>query len=325
MKLPITKEEMITCESWYHLADYHYIEQNDLPSGIVHCDIGSIKEFFSKIEKFPKRKYIVISSRADFGLHYQEKYPPWKDYAKLAEQLISGNNTNYGYSPITLPATVNSLCNPNDKYSVKCYRYTGSTFNNIPSNVKKWFIANNTINDDERIVSIPFGINGVDGNLECVDAIHNIMSDYNDSYRELDLYLNFQFHTNERLKLYKLYWQSNPKITVESQLPFDQFLQRLLQHNCCLCPAGNGWDCYRTLESLYVGCIPILELNDAMLFYTKLNLPIVFLRSLESATEDLLNNIRQQDMYDDRNQWDLTCVSLSYWKNIIEDCRKLLK
>jgi hypothetical protein len=318
-------QDMIDCESWYHLADYHYTGQDDLPIGIVHCDMGSIPEFFDKI-RYNKEKYIVISSRCDFGLHYQAEFPPWQDYAKLAKQVLGPNNTNYGYSPVTLPAPINNVrCNPYHKYSIKCYRYTEATFDEIPENVVKWFVSNNTIHNDERIVTIPFGINGTDGNQEPKQKIYNKVQSINwNGDRDLDLYVNFQFYTNERYELYQFFSScGSDKITCEKDIEFDKYIDQVTKHNCALCPCSNGWDSYRILETLYLGCIPIIEFNHGMYFYTKLNLPIFFVRDLHQVSEELLGLIRHSKI-SDRSTWNLSTVKLSYWKDIIFRTKELL-
>jgi hypothetical protein len=323
--LPVPQHEMIDCESWYHIADYHYTnERTDFPTGIVHVDMGSIPQFFEKIKNSPN-KYIVISSRSDFGLHYQRDFPPWKDYVKEAGQLLGEQNTHYGYEDVVLPAPIRrGYCNSNDTYSIKCYRWTYATFDNIPRSVVKWFVTNNTIYDDSRITSIPFGINGTDGNQESKQKIYNKAAsiDWN-KQRERDLYVNFQFYANERVKLFYLYSDMGLGI-VEKDVPFENYLDQLEIHNCNLCPLGNGVDCYRNLESLYMGCIPIMELHPGLMFYLYLDLPIIFVRSLECMTSSTLQNIRNTNYIDDRTSWDLEKITLSYWKNIIEENRELL-
>lgn len=319
----ITKEEMIGCQSWYDMADYHYDGQPDLPSGVIHCDTASIPQCFKTMEKFPSRRYVVISSRCDFGLHYQVDHPPWLDYTKLAAQGIGPSNSSMGYANITLPAPVNrDRCNPYDRYSIKCYRFTEATFQYIPRQVVKWFVANNTVLDDSRIVSIPFGINNVDGNE---DAMNKISSRQNRVYNnresiENDLYVNFAFYTAERLRLYQLY-SGDSFATCEQGKSYDQFLDSLEQHDFILCPPGNGWDCYRTLEAIYMGCVPIVEDNAAMRVYARMHAPCIFITSLEAITLEVIKAFRES-WFCDRSRWDLSSCKLSYWKQLIYDARR---
>lgn len=316
-------DEMIDCESWYHLADYHYTGQDDLPSGVIHCDMGAIPEFFSKITN-NGNKYVVISSRSDFGLHYQSVYPPFLDYSKVATMFIKSENSGGGYKDLTLPAPINKdRCTQTDRYSIKCYLYTEATFDEIPENVVRWFVCNNTILDNPRITSIPFGFNGVDGSTDGRDKITNKIANMNwNGDRAKDLYVNFAFYTNERAKLFALY-KPMPFVTAEQNKTFDEYLDQLKIHNLVLCPPGNGWDCYRTLEALYMGCIPVMEYNAASVMYALLNLPVILLESLESFTELLIKRVRQVPLNDRRN-WNLSTVTLSYWKIKIHEARQNL-
>ena len=319
----LPRDEMIDCESWYSLADYHYTGQYNLPSAIVHCDMGSIGHFFDKI-KNNSEKYVVISARSDFGLHYQNQFPPYLDYSKAANTFITPQNSNFGYNDITIPARINKdKCNPTHRYSVKCYSFTDHTFDEIPHNVVKWFVTNNTIHDDDRIVTIPFGINGVDGNKEPGNLIYSRAKYEFDKYRDKNLYINFQFYTNERARLFHLY-QNEKFATLERNVPFYNYVNGLLTHNCCLCPSGNGWDCYRTLECLYLGCIPILEINLGTIFYNKLDVPICFMQNLESLRDFDYDEQLRNSHVNDRSKWNLEKVSLSYWKKQIDKYGKTL-
>ncbi len=321
----ILREEMIDCESWYHLADYHYTGENDdLPVGIIHCDLGNIPNCFVDIAKHPERKYVVISSRSDFGLHYQANYPPWQDYGKMALCAVGPDESKGGYADVLLPAPINKdRCAPWHTYSIKCYRYTEATFPSIPGNVVKWFVTNNAVSDDSRIVSIPFGINGVDGSREAGDKIVdriNKMNWYGD--RGEELYINFAFYTDVRYRLYQLYAKDS-FAKCEQNKPYDEFLDQLMIHNCVLCPPGNGWDCYRNLEAIYMGCIPIVENNTAMRVYADMKMPCVFVSSLEMISSAVLKEIRASWL-NHRDLWDLTKAKLSYWKGLIEQGRNLL-
>jgi hypothetical protein len=286
--------------------------------------MGSIPEFFNKIRFEYGQKYVVISSRCDYGLHYQREYPPYMDYPKAAAMFIGPASSHGGYDDVTLGARINrKRCNPTDQYSLKCYSFTEATFPSIPTCVMKWFVTNNTVRDDSRIVDLPFGINGTDGQKSAGDAIFDKASnmDWTKS-REKDLYTNFQFYTNERMRLFHLYYNMDFG-KVEKDTPFDNYLDQLECHNCNLCPPGNGIDTYRSLETLYMGCIPIMELHPGLMFYTRLNLPIVFTSSLEAVTKPVLRAIRQSP-HNDRSTWDLSRIHLSYWKNQIEKSRELL-
>ena len=41
-------------------------------------------------------------------------------------------------------------------------------------------------------------------------------------------------------------------------MSFENYLQKLSQYKYAICPPGNGIDCHRLWECLYLGVIPIL-------------------------------------------------------------------
>ena len=75
MMKKIKLEEIIGCSSYYDLCDIEYdtITNDDYPSGIIHVHMDHIAEFFNKI-KGNGRKYIVVSSRSDYGVCYQQDF-----------------------------------------------------------------------------------------------------------------------------------------------------------------------------------------------------------------------------------------------------------
>ena len=47
-------------------------------------------------------------------------------------------------------------------------------------------------------------------------------------------------------------------LDVEERLPYEQYLRRLAGAYFCISPNGNGIDCVRTWEALYVGTVPVV-------------------------------------------------------------------
>lgn len=306
----IPANEIITCKSYFPICDYIYEpELPALPTGIVHCDISLIPEFFSKIQH-NKNKYVVVSSYSDFGLCYQSEYPVWNDLKK-AMALFA--NPQIGYRDFTMPARCNKAkCKETDKFSIKCYSFTEATFDEIPSNVLHWFLVNNGVTNNPRLTTIPFGI--AEG---CAERITQY-TPKTDS-RKNSLYVNFQFYTPERADLFQFY-APMPHATVNRELPFEVFLEDLASHQAVLCPVGNGWDCYRTLEALYMECFPIVEDVAANKFLQN-RVPAVFMNSLYNIPEELLVYL---DQCREKVNWDLDFIKLSFWRDKIKETAKTL-
>lgn len=306
--------EIIDCESYYHIADYHYKGQDFLPSGIVHVDIQSLPSFMTKI-KDNGNKYIVICSRSDFGLCLQTEHPPFKDLEKWCGMSVT---PDIGYNGIKIhPRLDLDNCNPNDKYSIKCWSYTSHTFNEIPSNIVHIFMTNCFVSDP-RITAIPFGINGTDGATEAKEKISKLVIDES---RRIDLlYINFQFYTIDRYRLFQHYYGTGATIYTSNRTP-DEYYNDLATHKFVLCPEGNGADCYRMLETIYCGAIPIMPQCQALTPYLNNGSKVLFAKSLIGLTSDQLETIYQQILPMATNN---EKIKLSYWKNLIESKRNLL-
>lgn len=306
--------EIITNESYYALCDYHYKGQDDLPSGIVAVDIQSIPEFFQKITGNDKR-YVVVSSRSDFGLRYQKDGAAWQDIEKWCGMMAT---PDLGYNDVSIPARVDrDKCRQTDKYCIKCWAWTSHTFDEIPENVVHWFMTNCYIHDDQRITPIPFGINGTNGCNEAREKIAGLRP----RNRTKLMYVNFQFYTVDRYRLYE-YYKGLEWVTAyhpSEGRSLDDYLADISEHRFVLCPEGNGADCYRMLEVMYTGGIPIMPMVDGLYFYVKYRLPVLFMRNMYAVNPKDLQSIHIPE-----SQRNYEPIMLSYWKNEFQKSRKFL-
>ena len=207
-------------------------------------------------------------------------------------------------------------CSETDKYSIKCWSYTEATFPIIPDNVLKWFVVNCDI-DDERVVAIPFGVYGNKDDLSHVELIKKYQNI--DRQREKLLYVNFQFYTTDRVKLYHTVKNTfDPQyVTFKNNVPFEEYLYDLGTHKYVLCPSGNGYDCYRTLETIYMGAIPILQrIVGSLLPYVNIKYPMITYYDLYRIEPEVLIATYSTLEYKQQHK-DLTTVYWKYWKNYI--------
>ena len=318
----VSLEDMIHAKSWMDLGDCNYeIDHDDddsIPeSGVVYCNIEHIHKFFAKCER-TTNKYVVISGFSDYGVAYQEEYPVAMDMIKtLSQQAVIGQLIpNLGYGDLSIPSRCDiEKCNIRHKYSVRCYGYTFSTFAKIPDNVVKWFTVNPLIEED-KIQGIPLGV----GKDAARDIFETKTYDVDDKINIA--YVNWQDHTLERSQVKQAFIDFDPHWATIVLEPKDyrDYLDELSKHIMGVCPAGNGTDCYRTLESIYLGCIPIVKRSPTINYLDGLPLLIV----------DNWNEISQaslKEKYSEiitSSEYSLDKSKLSYWKKQIEETRKLL-
>ena len=196
----------------------------------------------------------------------------------------------------------------------------GSSFphadsNSMPSKLKYWF-AQNVCVSDERIISLPLGLEN-SYNFPHLMKINKMISKLNEPKSVKNLaYMNHNVQTNpkEREFLYD-HFNGVGYITIERGVNgtgFEGYLDNIYNHRFVFCPEGNGTDTHRTWECLYMGSIPIEKRNINNSYYT--DLPICFVDSWEEITEDFL--IKEYDRITSTT-WNLEKMDFNYWKNKI--------
>lgn len=226
---------------------------NELPTNntIVHCHLDEIADFFRLIETSgTKNKYVVISSRSDYGLEYQEEDTVANDMSKVVHfNPIKGNK----YEPLIIPPRCDqSKCKLTDRYIIKMYQWSCATFNYIPENIVKWYVVNSNIQDD-RIVNIPFGINETFFDT----AWDGFVNRYDPKDSFFPCYVNFSPNNLERAAL-SSQLKNYEGFFCNKNVSTTQFVIDMMTCNSVLCPPGNGLDSYRMLETIYLGKLPVV-------------------------------------------------------------------
>lgn len=259
---------------------------------------------------------VFVSGFSDYSVGEQEKQHPNADLIKHVEginwQLISQQRA--GYVQKVVGPTVSNDCHHLDKYSVKVEHFTIATFQELHSNIKHWFTTNlNTKEFGDRATLIPFGVNDErrgesEGWMQIKDFQHEQKTGL--------LYLNFQNHSVERVRLKQHYQSSYATVAPAANLPVRDFLQSIARHKFTLCPSGMGLDCYRVYESIYLGSIPILKRCDFAEMLQAYNLPILVVDNLFDISPQFLEIV--WDQFQER-EWDYRAVTKSYWKKVITE------
>ena len=317
----IQQDEIISVKRWMSLGDCNYeIDHDDdsIPeSGVVYCNIEHIHKFFEKCYD-TNNKYVVISGFSDYGVAYQENNPVAHDMLKWMP-FVEAEIANLGYSPLIIaPRCDLESCKIEDKYSVKCYSNTYSTFNRIPNNIVKWFTVNPMINDD-RIISIPFGVGKDAPESICSTASNPLLMNRSD--RVNWVYANWQNNTVERTTLKDALSVYNPEwvTLVKEPKPYSEYLEDLTKHSFAICPRGNGVDCYRILECLYCGCIPIVKEEIAYEYLH--DLPCVKVKDWQQINSEFLKAELKRI---NTTEFDMSKIKFEWWKKLISSSRSLL-
>ena len=185
-------------------------------------------------------------------------------------------------------------------------------FNSKPKCIKKWY-AQNANYKHEDLIPLPIGIENHEGPNKGGSIDIQYLLENTDNFKITNkiinkLYCNFNPQTNSnRINVANILIQKGIS-SFDIKRTFSDYCDTMKQFLFIASPKGNGIDCHRTWEALYMGCIPIVEKHFMYDSYT--NLPIIQIDSWEHLSIDTLtpyiqkyktgncfNNIQELDLY----------------------------
>lgn len=127
--------------------------------------------------------------------------------------------------------------------------------------------------------------------------------------RNILLYLNIDALTNcsARSPVLKKF-AGQPFCFNSPRTSFEQYLTHLSQSKFVLSPRGNGLDCHRTWEALYMGAIPVVLSSSIDSLFE--NLPVVIVHDWSEVTESFLLQA-YEEMSKKEYQWEK--LFSDYW------------
>lgn len=204
------------------------------------------------------------------------------------------------------------------------YHINSARFALRPRGIRRWFAQNKAVEED-LVEGIPIGLENtilrvsaasqmgrfaseVPGALEKakrIDALHQA-----GARRKRLVYVNMNPATfpDERLPLLELLSRL-PWTTRTRRVSIRRYYADIASHKFVVCPRGNGTDCHRVWEALYLKTVPIVLSSVVMNEFR--DLPILFLDSWGQLGESFL-----EERYDElmSRRYDLSKMRMSYWK-----------
>tara|TARA_Y100001960_G_C14718523_1_gene851091 strand:+ start:395 stop:1852 length:1458 start_codon:yes stop_codon:yes gene_type:complete len=210
------------------------------------------------------------------------------------------------------------------------YGINESLVSKKPNCIKKWY-AQNVEYSTSFIEGIPIGIENhemckVEGHGQgWPHAAEKINLLVKNSVKKIKIkpskkiYCNFSIETHHSRKKVLDICKQSEHITVETyeshekmkELSYSKYIENILDHEMIICPRGNGIDCHRIWESLYLGRVPVVEKSLTTSFFN--SLPILFVDDWNELLDiDLMNK-----KYDKVKNNSLELLDFNYWKNKI--------
>jgi hypothetical protein len=172
-------------------------------------------------------------------------------------------------------------------------------------------------NMHEKITAIPFGI--AEGRQ---DYIYNAMQKIETEKKKNKIYVSWNDYNLERYELRKelVDWQSYAGVDAltvrypkEGQDTYEDYIENLRTHKYVVSPPGNGADCYRTLESIYMKCFTFVE-DTATNYIT--NLPVYRYKTVDDIIRCYNDNGLSRMEKGPEEQPE---TKLSYWSDRIKE------
>jgi len=204
------------------------------------------------------------------------------------------------------------------------YEITDNTLKTSPKNIKKWYAQNANTN---KINCIPIGI---ENHENCILEGHGMGHAHAKIKIELlnknyeiqptkEIYANFATNTNHtRNKIINICKHLNNVTDHTSNSHIDNinrnyeiYINNILDHKMVISPNGNGIDCHRTWETLYLNRVPIVEENAVTIHFK--SLPIIYLKNWEQLNDTQYIN----DQYNKVIRNTKEMLDINYWTNEI--------
>jgi hypothetical protein len=186
--------------------------------------------------------------------------------------------------------------------------------NYIPKNVKKIWCQNYNYIENDKIKSLPIGLERVRWFPEQKKQ-EVIFSKLNRHLtRDQLVYMNFDPKTNpQRIKIFN---EIKDKNFINIDLignggNYESYTDNLLRHKFIISPPGNGIDCHRNWESLMLGCIPIV-LDSYFSKNMFRDAPVLIVDDYSKLNQDFLF-----EQYDKLSNKSYELKYNKYWENVI--------
>ena len=209
------------------------------------------------------------------------------------------------------------------------YPIDENRFNLRPKNLRKWYCQNKAYQANE-LKGIPIGLENMTLRVNSTSQLGRFSSQPIDGLKKAffinDLakqkiqdinlaYLNINPNTfpSERVHVLNTFFGEN-WVTGEMNVSWGDYYRQIASHKFVFSPRGNGIDCHRTWEALYLRTIPIVIRSVTMNEFS--DLPILFI----DKWEDLSYN-KLLDFYEASKSklFDLSAMKITYWKDLIKN------
>lgn len=284
----------------YNFSSVFDIQEKDIISGdriLSLCDYVlttyDIYNFHKNMEKYNKNVIIIKDFKNINFTILNEHFT--KSKKKIIKLFIYTHILEY-FQTYILPNL-----NKNIEYVLYIHNSDhpfDNTYQNLIDSplIKHIFAQNVNIPIHNKVSLLPIGIANEMWPHGKIDKIYSAMVETYKRKKEKNVYVNINPNTFAYRQTVLDEIQGNFEI-VKKNIPYPEYLQELSKYRFCLCVRGNGVSCHRSIESLYLGVIPIIINNKFTnmtnfvnyLKYNKIPFYEIKTESLKNINENMFN------------------------------------
>lgn len=176
------------------------------------------------------------------------------------------------------------------------------------NNIIKWYGQNNYL-FHPKTISLPIGI----ARKKYPHGDTLLLSRLTKNTEKTNLvYKNFSIDTNINTRSIVDNVTSNNGINMSSKCSQEQYLENISKSVFVISPPGNGIDCHRIWECLYLKTIPVVQYHPALEQFK--HLPILFVDHWDNVTINVLES--RLSMLSAFNK-KIDELNFNYWKTLI--------
>lgn len=203
-----------------------------------------------------------------------------------------------------------------------------TTFNEVdvslkPKCIQKWYGQNINVKNNDEIISLPIGLersHWSNNRYGIYGFKHDKIYDFSNKevIKNNICYINFNINTNKKKRewippfFFNFEWCKIMLGGINGSL--DTYFNDCLNSHYILCPEGNGIDCHRNWEILYLGSIPIIE-NNYFVNEVYGDLPVMIVDDFKNINKPLL---LEYIKHYENNNFNNEKLKFSYWEKMIK-------
>lgn len=184
------------------------------------------------------------------------------------------------------------------------------------SKIIVWFSQNVDGYQHEKLIPIPIGIANQyweHGSIKTLNVLKHMRKNIN---RPFLLVMNFAASTHPERQVVQELFEKEYYCFRRSKKKYIAYLTDFALAKFILSPRGNGLDCHRTWEALYMGAVPIVKTSPLDPMFK--DLPVLIVKDWKEINEEML-----KETWD---AWECPCqehekLFFPYWKSLIDKYR----